>query len=290
MYNRYRLTSTVYDREDEAQKIIPEKRVFLSVEGNVTEKEYFDGLSKNRVKIGINAKVDVEVLRRGKKDTNSAPQQVIELLEEYVRLREQNEDDILQEVSEQFKEQFSMDFIKQFLETPDKLPKKQRNLFATELKKIGYDINYRKYLKKYNNERDEFAVLIDRDMQTHSESNMSECIKYCRDNGYKCYIANPCFEFWLLMHLADIEAEFGDQLDKIKENKKVSEQHTFVSREVSNRAHHGKSGIDFARKYLPYMDKAVIQAKKFSDDEYELVDSIGCNLWRLIEELKRYGK
>ncbi len=290
MYNRYRLASTVYDREDEAQKIIPEKRVFLSVEGNVTEKEYFDGLSKNRVKIGINAKVDVEVLRRGKKDTNSAPQQVIELLEEYVRLREQNEDDILQEVSEQFKEQFSMDFIKQFLETPDKLPKKQRNLFATELKKIGYDINYRKYLKKYNNERDEFAVLIDRDMQTHSESNMSECIKYCRDNGYKCYIANPCFEFWLLMHLADIEAEFGDQLDKIKENKKVSEQHTFVSREVSNRAHHGKSGINFARRYLPYMDKAVIQAKKFPDDEYELVDSIGCNLWRLIEELKNYGK
>lgn len=290
MYNRYRLTSTVYDREDEAQKIIPEKRVFLSVEGNVTEKEYFDGLSKNRVKIGINAKVDVEVLRRGKKDTNSAPQQVIELLEEYVRLREQNEDDILQEVSEQFKEQFSMDFIKQFLETPDKLPKKQRNLFATELKKIGYDINYRKYLKKYNNERDEFAVLIDRDMQTHSESNMSECIKYCRDNGYKCYIANPCFEFWLLMHLADIEAEFGNQLDKIKENKKVSEQHTFVSREVSNRAHHGKSGINFARRYLPYMDKAVIQAKKFPDDEYELVDSIGCNLWRLIEELKMYGK
>lgn len=290
MYNRYRLTSTVYDREDEAQKIIPEKRVFLSVEGNVTEKEYFDGLSKNRTKIGINAKVDVEVLRRGKKDTNSAPQQVIELLEEYVRLREQNEDDILLEVSEQFKEQFSLDFIKKFLETPDKLPKKQRNLFATELKKIGYDINYRKYLKKYNNERDEFAVLIDRDMQTHSESNMSECIKYCRDNGYKCYIVNPCFEFWLLMHLADIEAEFGDQLDKIKENKKVSEQHTFVSREVSNRAHHGKSGINFARKYLPYMDKAVIQAKKFPDDEYELVDSIGCNLWRLIEELKNYGK
>lgn len=290
MYNRYRLTSTVYDREDEAQKIIPEKRVFLSVEGNVTEKEYFDGLSKNRVKIGINAKVDVEVLRRGKKDTNSTPQQVIELLEEYVRLREQNEDDILQEVSEQFKEQFSLDFIKQFLKTPDKLPKKQRNLFATELKKIGYDINYRKYLKKYNNERDEFAVLIDRDMQTHSESNMSECIKYCRDNGYKCYIANPCFEFWLLMHLADIEAEFGDQLDKIKENKKVSDQHTFVSREVSNRAHHGKSGINFAVKYLHYMDKAVIQAKKFPDDEYELVDSIGCNLWRLIEELKNYGK
>jgi hypothetical protein len=290
MYNRYRLTSMVYDREDDTQKIIPEKRVFLSVEGNVTEKEYFDGLSKNRVKIGINAKVDVEVLRRGKKDTNSAPQQVIELLEEYIRLREQNEDDILQEVSAQFKEQFSLDFIKQFLEDPDKLPKKQKNLFATELKKIGYDINYRRYLRKYNDKLDEFAVLIDRDMQTHSESNIYECIKHCKDKGYKCYIANPCFEFWLLMHLADIEKEFGNQLDKIKENKKVSEQHTFVSKEVSDRAHHGKSGINFDRRYLPYIDKAVIQAQKFPGDEIELVDGIGCNLWKLIEELKMYGK
>ena len=98
-------------------------------------------------------------------------------------------------------------------------------------------------------------------MQTHSESNMYECIKHCKDKGYKCYIANPCFEFWLLMHLADIEKEFGNQLDKIKENKKVSEQHTFVSEEVSDRAHHGKSGINFDRRYLPYIDKAVIQAK-----------------------------
>ncbi len=290
MHNRYRLMSTVYEREEEMQKILPEKRIFLSVEGNTTEKEYFDGLSKNREKIGINAKVDVEVLRRGRKDTNSAPQQVIELLEEYIRLRAQNEDDILKEISEQFKEKYSPDFIKQYLEDPDKIPKKQRNVFVTELRKIGYDINYRKYLKKYNEELDEFAILIDRDMQTHSESNMFECIEHCRDNHYKCYIANPCFEFWLLMHLSDIEEEFGDCLSEIKENRKVSEQHTFVSKEVSERAHHGKSGINFAKNYMPYIDKAVEQAKKFSGNESELVDNIGCNLWKMMEALKRYGK
>lgn len=225
--------STVYDREEEIQKVLPEKRIFLSVEGNATEKEYFDGVSKYREKIGINAKVDVEVLRRGRKDTNSAPQQVIELLEEYIRLREQNEDDILKEISDQFKEKFSLDFIKQYLNNPDKIPKKQRNLFVTELKKIGYDINYRKYLKKYNEELDEFAVLVDRDLQTHSETNMLECIKHCKDNGYKCYIANPCFEFWLLMHLADIEEEFGNQLGEIKENKKVSEFISIFPKEKS---------------------------------------------------------
>ena len=212
------------------------------------------------------------------------------MLEEYLRLREQNEDEILEEISEEFKEKFSVNFIKQYMNDPDGLPKKQRNLFVTELKKIGYDINYRKYLKKYNEVSDEFAVLIDRDMQTHSETNMYECIRHCRIHGYQCYIANPCFEFWLLLHLSDIEKEFGDRLDEIKENRKVSEQHTFVSKEVSDRAHHGKSGIHFAEKYMPYIDRAVKQAKKFSDDENELVDKIGCNLWKLIEELKMYGK
>ena len=28
MINRYRLTSTVYDRENESQKVLPEKRIF----------------------------------------------------------------------------------------------------------------------------------------------------------------------------------------------------------------------------------------------------------------------
>lgn len=92
----------------------------------------------------------LKILRRGKKDTNSAPQQVIELLEEYIRLREQNEDDILEEISEHFKEQYDVEFIKKYLEDSNQIPKKQRNLFITELKKIGYDINYRKYLRKYN--------------------------------------------------------------------------------------------------------------------------------------------
>lgn len=290
MHNRYRLMSTVYEREEDIEKIFPEKRIFLSVEGNATEKEYFDGISKNREKIGINAKVDVEILRRGKKDTNSAPQQVIELLEEYIRLREQNEDDILKEISSQFKEKYSLDFIRQYLKNPAKIPKKQRNIFVTELKKIGYDINYRKYLKKYNDELDEFAVLVDRDIHTHSEINMLECIRHCKNNNYKCYIANPCFEFWLLMHLSDIYKEFGGQLDEIKENKKVSKQHTFISKAVSDRAHHGKTGINFVKKYMPYIDKAVEQAKMFPSDEKELVDNIGCNLWKMIEELKVYGK
>ena len=58
MKNKYRLTSTVYDREQESDKIKPLKIYFISVEGNATEKEYFEGISKNRLQLGINAKVN----------------------------------------------------------------------------------------------------------------------------------------------------------------------------------------------------------------------------------------
>lgn len=88
MTNKYRLSSTVYNRETEKEKIDLQKIIFLSVEGNVTEIEYFRGISAFRDILGMDARVDVEVLRRRSSDTNSAPQQVIELLEEYIRLRE----------------------------------------------------------------------------------------------------------------------------------------------------------------------------------------------------------
>ncbi len=92
------------------------------------------------------------------------------------------------------------------------------------------------------------------------------------------------------MHLADILGEFGKSLDDIKENKKVSDKHTFVSKAVSDRAHHGKSGIRFAAQYMPNIDYAINQAKGFASEEYDLVDRIGCNLWKLMEKLKQYGK
>lgn len=286
MTNRYRLSSSIYDRETEAEKEDLQKIIFLSVEGNVTEKEYFEGVSANREKLGIDSRIDVEVLKRRSKDTNSAPQQVVELLEEYIRLREYGKEKLIEDIPETFVERYGLEFIQQYLSDSDKLPKKKRNLFVTDLMKIGYDINYRKYLNKYNSELDEFCILIDRDIQTHSEINMQACIDYCKEKGYKCYIANPCFEFWLLLHLSDVEVEYSEKMELIKENAKVSSNHTYVSREVSDKVHHSKSGINFKKNYLPMIDVAIERAKKMPSDEIALINNVGCNLWKLLENMR----
>lgn len=289
MVNKYRLSSKSYDRETPNEQITPRKIYFISVEGVATEVEYLQGLSDYRTELGINALVNIAVLRRKTKDGYSAPEQVIELLEEYLSLREAG-NNIFPDIPDEIKNNFSPDFIQLYIETPESISPKERNRFELALRKTGYDLAYRKYLSKYTSNFDEFCILIDRDAGSHSSEDMNFILQYCKENNYRCFITNPCFEFWLLLHFSDVYEEYSDQLDLIRENKKVSNAHTFVSNELSVKAHHGKKGIAFKEKYLPHIEEAIIRASKFASDNEALITDIGCNIWILIKEMQSFDK
>lgn len=289
MVNKYRLSSKSYDRETPNEQITPRKIYFISVEGVATEVEYLQGLSDYRTELSINALVNIEVLRRKTKDGYSAPEQVIELLEEYLSLREAG-NNIFPDIPDEIKNNFSPDFIQLYIETPESISPKERNRFELALRKTGYDLAYRKYLSKYTSNFDEFCILIDRDAGSHSSEDMNFILQYCKEKKYRCFITNPCFEFWLLLHFSDVYEEYSDQLDLIRENKKVSNAHTFVSNELSVKAHHGKKGIAFKEKYLPHIEEAIIRASKFASDNEALITDIGCNIWILIKEMQSFDK
>ena len=289
MVNKYRLSSKSYDRETPNEQITPRKIYFISVEGVATEVEYLQGLSDYRTELSINALVNIEVLRRKTKDGYSAPEQVIELLEEYLSLREAG-NNIFSDIPDEIKNNFSPDFIQLYIETPESISPKERNRFELALRKAGYDLAYRKYLSKYTSNFDEFCILIDRDAGSHSSEDMNFILQYCKEKKYRCFITNPCFEFWLLLHFSDVYEEYSDQLDLIRENKKVSNAHTFVSNELSVKAHHGKKGIAFKEKYLPHIEEAIIRASKFASDNEALITDIGCNIWILIKEMQSFDK
>ena len=287
MVNKYRLSSKSYDRETPNEQITPRKIYFISVEGVATEVEYLHGLSDYRTELSINALVNIEVLRRKTKDGYSAPEQVIELLEEYLSLREAG-NNIFPDIPDEIKNNFSPDFIQLYIETPESISPKERNRFELALRKAGYDLAYRKYLSKYTSNFDEFCILIDRDAGSHSSEDMNFILQYCKEKKYRCFITNPCFEFWLLLHFSDVYEEYSDQLDLIRENKKVSNARTFVSNELSVKAHHGKKGIAFKEKYLPHIEEAIIRASKFASDNEALITDIGCNIWILIKEMQSF--
>lgn len=286
--NKFRLSSNAFERESEEEKVLPKKVFFISIEGNVTEKQYLRGLSKYREELGINALVNVEVLERRSSDTNSAPSQVIELLEEYLDLRTLDKDSFIREIPISLISKYGETTIIQFIEDASQIDKATRSSINTELTNYGYDLEYRKYLKQFDSDLDEFCVLIDRDTKSHTETNMNDCISHCKTKGYTCYVTNPCFEFWLLLHFSNVIEEYADKLETIKENNKVSERHTFVSNEVSKKAHHRKKIHRFETTYLPRIDDAITHAKAFPSDVDNLVDSIGCNIWKLIEKMREF--
>lgn len=288
MMNKFRLSSDAFERESEEEKELPKKVFFISIEGNITEKQYLQGLSKYREDLGINALVNVEVLERRKSDTNSAPLQVVELLEEYLDLRKLDENSIISEIPSSLINKYGESVIKQFIEDASQIDEATRSSINTELTNLGYDLEYRKYLNKFDSELDEFCILVDRDTQAHPETNMKDCISHCRNNGYTCFVTNPCFEFWLLLHLSNVIEEYADKLETIKDNKKVSNAHTYVSSELSKKAHHGKKIQGFETTYLPRIDDAITHAKAFPSEVDELVDNIGCNIWKLIEKMREF--
>ena len=164
--NKFRLSSDAFERESEEEKELPKKVFFISIEGNITEKQYLQGLSKYREDLGINALVNVEVLERRKSDTNSAPLQVVELLEEYLDLRKLDENSIISEIPSSLINKYGESVIKQFIEDASQIDEATRSSINTELTNLGYDLEYRKYLNKFDSELDEFCILVDRDTQS----------------------------------------------------------------------------------------------------------------------------
>lgn len=85
MSNPFRLRSSdLFTRIDDDIKEKPLRIVFLSVEGNATEVDYFKHINSFKAQLGINAMVMVHVIRRANSDTRSDPRSVLSLLEELV--------------------------------------------------------------------------------------------------------------------------------------------------------------------------------------------------------------
>ncbi|MCM1124161.1 MAG: RloB family protein [Eubacterium sp.] len=173
MGNSFRLKSdAMFVRPEESNKEPPLRIVFLSVEGNKTEQNYFEWIEKYREQLGVKARVHVHSLRRSKNDTLSAPKHVLELLEEYIEIRES---EVLPERMKMLiPTEYTDDFVKQYIENPEYVDVTMRNNFEMLLQQAGIDLEYEYFLKEYAGKYDVFGVVIDRDYGTHSVTQMNK--------------------------------------------------------------------------------------------------------------------
>ena len=176
MTSRFRLMSTAFKREDEDNKIDPKRMIILSVEGDETERTYFQHLNTHLDRTMI----QIEVLRHRHGDGYSDPRHVIELLNEYVDIRQGQL--IPAELPESFAEKYSRETIDAYLKNDDGLSLETRTAISEALVRIGIDLEYRRYLQTFDKETDYFAVVLDRDCGNHSRALMEECHRLCEEN------------------------------------------------------------------------------------------------------------
>ena len=280
----YRLGSNSLFIRAHEESIEPKRVVFLSTEGTKTEVQYFKFIEKYRVQLGIEAIAHIEVLRRY--DTNSDPENVLELLEEYIRFRENKEfKEVIDSIS---LKNYSTEFIRTYLEDSSQISKKECNKFKAVLQEEQIDLLYLEFLSKYHGKEDLFGIVIDRDCDSHPIKQMERVVKKCKEKNYLCYITNPCIEFWQLLHVSDVVSEYSEVLDDILENKLDEKGNSFVSNLLYEKTGQRKAIQlkTFEKYYLPNIDLAIERAKGFAPGD-QLLEKIGSNLWELIELLRK---
>ena len=281
--SKFRLTSSAFERKDESEKRQLKKLVFLSVEGGQTEVDYFDSLNDH---LDSNA-IQIVTLRHRRGDGYSDPVHVIELLKEAVDARENGPFPVDESVAWILRK-YGYDFIDSYLNNPDGVdPAKAKELKA-DLFQAGIDIDYRKYLSDLKSEGTYFGVVLDRDEKSRPKELLSTCVKRCEEEGYHLFLSNPCFEFFLLLHVCDVKAKYSEkELEEFKENKHGTNRHTTVSKALSDIAHHNKKirGSIFEQLYYPNIKKGAERAKGFATTFPDLYDNLGTNLFELFSIL-----
>ena len=130
---------------------------------------------------------------------------------------------------------------------------------------------------------DELWMIIDRDQW----NDIPKISALCKNEGnFYLALSNPCFEFWLLLHVKDI-IEFNEQeLNDIFENKKVSNTKTYVKRLLGELLEEGyNESRPKPQRFFPYIDIAITRAKNLDNQNEDYPTKLGSHVYKLVQKI-----
>ena len=194
----HRLSSSMYERWDDENKEAPKKIVFLSLEGSITERDYFSLMNKYKTEMGIKSHIHMEILGHDF-DTSSGINNVFELLNETLQLRKYGISEKDLSALSEIHDGLSTEKLKSYLE--GKLPEEECGQIDEALHYLKYDLRYQKYLQALENGENEnddvYAMVIDRDKGSHHRDKLKDIIHMLAlsQMGHSAFIEMGQYEF-----------------------------------------------------------------------------------------------
>lgn len=133
---------------------------------------------------------------------------------------------------------------------------------------------------------DELWMIIDRDRW----KNIDDIILKCKEQkNMFVAVSNPCFEFWLLLHIKNISEYNENELQFILKNGKTSKNgRTYVEKKIIEiLGSYNKSNLK-PELFLATIENAIKQAKTLNNPEEEYPKNLGSFVYKILENLKKH--
>lgn len=133
---------------------------------------------------------------------------------------------------------------------------------------------------------DELWMIIDRD---RNGKNIEKYSTKCKSEpNFYFALSNPCFEFWLLLHLKDISEFTEGELNLIFENRKVGSKKTYLKKLLSNILPDGYNEANLQpERFLQHIEVAINRAKAMNIEAEDYPQKLGTDIYKLIEKVIR---
>ena len=134
---------------------------------------------------------------------------------------------------------------------------------------------------------DEFWLIIDRDhWETIHKLDFNKLVLECKaENNFHLAMSNPCFEFWLLLHLKDIAEYSINEQRKIYENKKISNSKNYIDIVISDLQGKSYNKRPDPKIFIPKILKAIERAKKLDNTLEDYPQKLGTHIYKIMEKL-----
>ena len=198
------------------------RRIFIIfTEGVETEQRYFEELSKSEK---VKKNIQIKVLNRWKEHSGRSNQfQVVDDIREFIfQATKINEKDKsrFESYFKQIVDGCTNKTLLNIANRINKLIQKYPDLIS-EKEDIQNQLYALATITTYDSTYDKICIIIDRDVNSFSEEQYRNAIKLSEENNFILGVSNPCFEFFLLMHIYDM-SDFSK--DDILENKKEQDK------------------------------------------------------------------
>ena len=266
------------------------RRVFVSSEGYKTEVQYMRELLRQSEILGLHGRVEVVILNRYETDSGlSHPDQVIGMTADYMEFLSSDRCSVglflskvldsagnpgragVRELSrdEGFRSLCTDGYVADM--------ERARVYAASFMFERGFPIDPVFEDQFYSKDSDVVCVIIDRDTDDgRTPERYADYKRSCENNGFRLFVTNPKFEFWILMHQED-----DGPLASISDSRNPS---AATDRVMGSRGM-DKDHLDFER-IVGNLSLAMENAKGFTFTAEELENRVGTNMPGLIHLLE----